>query len=656
MLLIFILKIANLFGSEKARIDSIERKICKFNKDTHAVKQLIQYGDNETSLSLKYRRSWYLKAIVLSNEINWEQGLALANFRLGRNYWSSGMFDSAIYYHKIALNKYKKLKDRFNEAYMLECLGQDYGDSSVYDVALEYFDKAMEIQYELKDKQAESYINSLRSWVYNAKGDYVLANQYQYKYLKYLVEKNDTTAMAYASISLGENYLNLKKYDQAIYNFKKWEPYWIAKKEYLMLSSISIGIGKTFRAMEKTNHAIRFLNNALTYASKVNNDYLMAEVFQELGGLYFDIRNYEACIIALNKSLSLSKAHNNRKRIFQINSSLSQCYIYTHKLDLAKKSIDNAELLSQIIDSRVTKMEFYKSKSLYESTVGNWKTAFNYNQKFQQLKDSIYNETNSKKIYEIQLDYEIEKKGIELKEESDKRKIFSILIAILLLLFIAFIIFARRKNLQILQMNKIVIQENEKQKILVKEIHHRVKNNLQMVTSFLQLQISKTKDIKGREVLDEAVNNMQSISLVYENLYQKENAEFVELKNYLQALISNLKQIGSNKKIEIQLDCDEIQLGFDTTISLGLIFNELITNSYKHGFKNSEGLIRISCIKSNNNLSIEYRDNGKGMAVPIVINKESLGLKLIELLISDLHGNYEISSNNGFQLNATILI
>jgi len=619
--------------------------------DSNKVNSYITFGDSEKKISNQYKRKLFKDAIKLSNQLNWEKGIALAHFRLGKNYWSSGMFDSAIYCHKISLQLYQKMGDRFNEAYMLCSIGQDFADSGAYDMALFYFDKSLEIHYELEDKQAESFVNSLKAWVYNNKGDFVSSNIYQNKYLKYAETMLDTQAMTFASISIAENYLQLKKYASAIESFKKWQKYWLIKQDNMMLAQSYNGLGNTYFAMGQKNDMIQSYHLALFYATKDKNDYLLAEVYENLGEFYFQEKKYKECIQYLNQSLLLSESHNNRKRLMGIYSTLCKSYIYTNQLDLAKKSIEIAESISKIIDSRSALMEFFKSKSLYESKIGNWEKAYIYERNYQELRDSIYNESNTKKIYEIQLNYEIDKKEIALQEESKKRKLYTGFAIVSFLTLILFFLYAKRKNSHIEKMNRLILQENEKQKILLKELHHRVKNNLQMVISFLQLQINKTKDENGQKILIETANSIQSISWVYEHLYQKDEFELVNLNNYVQNILFNIINGSGRKDIEFIVDCEDILLEFDKTISLGLIINELITNSYQHGFREKNGTIWLTIKKNENKIHFNYQDNGIGFIVPVNISTKTIGLKLIVMLIDDLNGTYKIDGQAGFQIS-----
>ena len=199
--------------------------------------------------------------------------------------------------------------------------------------------------------------------------------------------------------------------------------------------------------------------------------------------------------------------------------------------------------------------------------------------------------------------------------------------------------------------------ENSLSKIqtLIKEIHHRVKNNMQMVSSLLLMQQNEYKDEKIIKALEQSRNRIQSISLVHKKLYGSENLEDVNLKDYINQLIGYIEDtIGSNSIIPsktIQIP-EDLKLDGEFMMNLGLILNELITNSFKYAFtKNQNNQIIIVIGPKNDSLTLKYYDSGPGIPDEIDIkNSKTLGLQLITILTEQLNGtvNYNKSVLNEF--------
>ncbi|NNK09784.1 MAG: sensor histidine kinase [Flavobacteriaceae bacterium] len=183
----------------------------------------------------------------------------------------------------------------------------------------------------------------------------------------------------------------------------------------------------------------------------------------------------------------------------------------------------------------------------------------------------------------------------------------------------------------------------EEKDTLLKEVHHRVKNNLQTVSSLLSLQGRSISDIKTKGILKSSQNRVISMAMVHEMLYMREDLSKIQYKTYVRELseylIKSLK--GANNKVSLNIDIPDIELGIDTAIPLGLLINEAITNSLKYGIKDDhEGEIHISINQEDeHSYVLEIGDNGSGFAETVnVKNSTSLGLKLIHNLARQLKG------------------
>lgn len=197
--------------------------------------------------------------------------------------------------------------------------------------------------------------------------------------------------------------------------------------------------------------------------------------------------------------------------------------------------------------------------------------------------------------------------------------------------------------------------------ILLREIHHRVKNNLQIISSLIYLQSKKTKDNEINDTLLEVYNRIRSMSLIHETLYQSKNLAEIDFNNYIKKLTNELfRSYGINTDdIKLKLRVNEVKLVIDTAISCGLIINELVSNSLKHAFPNSrKGEIHISLDSEDKKVILMVSDDGTGLPDNLNIQKtDTLGLQLIRNLVKQLDGKLEIYNNNGakFKISFTVL-
>ena len=192
--------------------------------------------------------------------------------------------------------------------------------------------------------------------------------------------------------------------------------------------------------------------------------------------------------------------------------------------------------------------------------------------------------------------------------------------------------------------------------VLLREIHHRVNNNMQIISSLLSLQSNYTRDKEYIDILSESRNRVKSMALIHEKLYQSKDLANIDFADYIKTLISNLYTFYSmsTENISLNIDVKDVVLGIDTAIPCGLVINELLSNSLKHAFpEGRKGEIRITLKKTGDVLKPDYKltvsDNGVGIPEGVDIRKtESLGLPLIMTLIEhQLMGTIELDRTNG---------
>ncbi|MCB0632824.1 MAG: sensor histidine kinase, partial [Lewinella sp.] len=218
----------------------------------------------------------------------------------------------------------------------------------------------------------------------------------------------------------------------------------------------------------------------------------------------------------------------------------------------------------------------------------------------------------------------------------------------LLLLFLSTLFYYFRRNKKIADALLVKNQENE---LLLKEIHHRVKNNLQVISSLLNMQSRNIQDTAVRTAILDSQSRVQSMSLIHQKLYRGKNLAAIEMKSYLQTLADNLIDAYAEvEEVEVRLDMQQLELDVDYAIPLGLIVNELITNSLKYAFPSRQkGAIEIKMEQSPEEIILDIGDNGVGKKITPVKKAESgFGSELIELLTIQLKGKLDRSTDVGY--------
>jgi len=292
-----------------------------------------------------------------------------------------------------------------------------------------------------------------------------------------------------------------------------------------------------------------------------------------------------------------------------------------------------------------------------------------------ELKDSLLTAERIKSTNELEVKYQTEKKETEfalLKTEDElkslqlsKAKRDNLLfggiavVSIILLSLLGFLFLQnKRKSSELGAKNKIIEKALEDKDILLREIHHRVKNNLQVVSSLLNLQSNYISDDVALQAINEGKNRVSSMALIHQNLYQEENLTGINCKEYFEELIENLFDSYNiqEESILLEKDVSNLNLDVETMVPLGLIVNELISNALKHAFteNNGSGKINFTLKENNGILILKIEDNGKGMKPETFLNSKSFGNKLIQAFKQKLGATIEIENKNGTHITLTI--
>ncbi len=192
----------------------------------------------------------------------------------------------------------------------------------------------------------------------------------------------------------------------------------------------------------------------------------------------------------------------------------------------------------------------------------------------------------------------------------------------------------------------------EEKDVLLREVHHRVKNNMQIISSILSMQSRSIEDPRLQEILQESQNRIRSMALIHENLYNHKSLANIMFSTYVKSLCGNIARTYANQQAHVQFDykMDDAYLAMDIAIPCGLIINELISNSFKYAFVNQpNGVISILFEnKQDNSYVLTVADNGSGIPPEVNINKtKSLGMKIIRKLVQQIDGELQTDFSNG---------
>lgn len=281
-----------------------------------------------------------------------------------------------------------------------------------------------------------------------------------------------------------------------------------------------------------------------------------------------------------------------------------------------------------------------------------------YEEAFRYLKDAnvltrkIYSEDLSEILAEYQTHESLKDKEHEILVEKDKNRfyfLFSGVVSALLILLLV-LIFMVRSN------SKVLAAKNHENELLLKEIHHRIKNNFQRISSLLELQYKNLDNAELKDILKEGQNRINAMSMIHNRLYQSNDISAISFQDYCRDLVNENAKLFNVHDFKLEICMKDVMIDVDTAIPLGLIVNELTSNAFKYGLKKRDlNEIKI-CLEeiSEGEYKLSFKDNGKGLPKDLNWdNIKSLGLLLVRRLSKQLHGRLDYYYKNGAVFEVT---
>jgi len=318
--------------------------------------------------------------------------------------------------------------------------------------------------------------------------------------------------------------------------------------------------------------------------------------------------------------------------------------------------LDAAGLIRERSNSPVSLTRTYRALKTVDLDHAAYDSLVRYETLIRAQEDSLQANKNIKHLQELDEKYKAGEKDAAIRLQKEKlatqRTLLYVSVGGLLFTLAAllgFLLLSQRLKKRNRE-NEMLLIEKE---TLIGEIHHRVKNNLQVVSSLLQIQRRglSSDDKKGREALRESQNRVSAMGLIHNKLYQGKNITAVRMPDYLKDLGETLLDAYRiEEQVDVFYDVADLSLDIDVAISLGLIINELVTNSIKYAFPSGkEGLIEISLHRNNDQLTLLVSDNGVGAsAAEKRADSTSFGTNLIELLTKKLKGSLKVLKGDGY--------
>lgn len=476
-------------------------------------------------------------------------------------------------------------------------------------------------------------------------GSYDLASTYYFEGIQ-ICEDNDLSYASSIYHSLGVMFHTSDNYEKALEYYNIAYNRSLKEQDYVLQKKCLINTGSIYSSLQNYSEAENSMLQSLEVKVRPELDY---NVYANLGNLFIRQEKYEEAIPYLEKAVEIHPENlDSEKNLMYLIEAKAALHDSTGMQPKIKRAIAEAE---NIIALRV-KSNLYNALSKYFYVFEDYKTAMDYHKLYHDIYVEIKSKQRDQTVYDLEASYQTEKKERELEAKKANEILFIIILIFLgiVLALLTYFYFKNRKKNLLLAKQKILLENTlEEKNMLLKEIHHRVKNNLQVISSLLSLQQRQINDSKASQAIQEGRDRVKAMALIHQNLYQDTDLIGVETSVYVnklaKSLIKNYKI--NDKAIKLNINVDPIKLDIDTIIPLGLVINELISNALKYAFTNkSSGTIDIVLKSVNDTLVLSVSDNGQGLPENFSVDEvSSLGFRLIKAFSDKLKSELDISSS-----------
>jgi len=588
----------------------------------------------------------------------------------------------ALYEEALAL--YKKAGARYDEGNMLAQLGDLLQSLGQFDQAIPMLQQALDVFTAIGHKRVQGIYYTLCE-IYREKGDFPRALHYGLMAVKNAEGVFGTDA-GWVNIynQLALTYYDLKNDSMALVYFDKSRDAAIAGKDTASTLQLSVNISSMLLRMNRPDDALILLKSTLRdYPPR--SDVARLHMADLLLNTYLKLKDGNMALIYYKQLVNFhdhlavgdpSRSYTSRPIVEYLLFARQYGKAYSYIDELRTEAVKNNNLI------RLSQSEKYYFSA--DSGMGRYQDAIRHYELYKVWNDSIFNVEKARQCSALELQFETEKKDNDiqsLQKESrlqhativKDRAIKNVIIgSIVMLLLLLGLLYSRyrlkqRSNIQLQQKQQEINQQNDllkkllgEKEWLLKEIHHRVKNNLQIVISLLNTQSAYLDNEDALVAIKSSQQRMHSMSLIHQRLYQSDNLAMIDMHWYIHELVGYMRESFSiDRKVQFVLDMEKMELDVIQAVPLGLILNEAISNAIKYAFPgDNKGEVRISLHTSAGDICrLVIADNGIGLPPGFdPENFESLGMSLMRGLTEQLGGTFDMDGQKGLAISITFQV
>lgn len=626
--------------------------------DARSHRALVHWYNGEYSNSIKLND----ESISLRKQTGDSLGIANNYQKIALCYYYQADYLDAIKFHQLSYEIFKRSGTERQIASSLNQIALVYNKMGDYGKAATYLYDFAKIRQSFEGYQGRTY-NLLQSTPFFRSKEYFQVElELQLKAVEKLLINGKEIDILFTYLNIADSYRELGDYEKVLLFLKKANAYY----ERFEWMPNFYGLGNAYLKLNMVDSAIYQFEQGIRVAEEKGTQITLLALHTGLGESLEKKGDYENALRELKIGLKMTSDMGNKLDVVLTQLKMVEVYMKTRNWNKALDYCEASLRLAYQINSRKQIKDALNLKSEIMRSLGNYSEALGLFEKAKRISDSLTAGEADFQFAKMQVQFELDKKtkNIEILEQekefheaSIKNKdqlIIGFIVVLFLLILLAISAYLRYR--QKIRANKILVEQKHKIEMLLSEVHHRVKNNLQIISSLLSIQSDQLKDVNARMAVLEGQSRVQAMGLIHENIYRSDNFAFIQMDEYIRMMSDKLvESFGFTvNELKVNISAKEISVDVDTAIHIGLIINELVTNSLKHAFKNiSDPVIWISLyVEEGNLLALDVRDNGGGFLT--TSNQGSFGLKLVRELAQQMGGTIEFIQNNGLVVSVRL--
>ncbi|MNK09839.1 putative sensor histidine kinase pdtaS [compost metagenome] len=534
--------------------------------------------------------------------------------------------------------------------------------SSDVEESIKLSSKALQLAKQVDYEEGEAFASLNLAIANDIQGNSKVAIRYFQRAIHLYRKQNDGESLSYCYSQIGVCYFSQYQYENAAYYHQKAIDLCRKLDLEIDLADALVNQGITFTYQNKPKQAEANFRQAIKLYTKNSYPEGLGTAYNSLGKIYHDEKKLEKAISYFKKSAANFLEYKNYFNLASAYNGLANCYFDLKEYRLAEENALKSLELSKETGAKEREVFAHEMLSRTYFALGDYKKAYECLNEYTMLSDTIFTQEKSDALAEMQARFEV--KEVKLKQQAQAEKhqtqvliLIVVIFIVLLISILLFFLFRNKRRVNKLLKQKVeMTQANLEQKeLMMGEIHHRIKNNLQMIHAILDLQAREIKDPESARLIEDSLNRINAISKIHRELYQSENLRAVRIRSYLDELVRDIiHHFVTDRKIEFHLDCDDLNLDIETALPLGLIVAELVTNSCKYAFgsQNNPQLF-VNLKEDRGHLLLSVSDNGSGKNG--TGSGTNFGTKLVQSLSRKLKANlYETDSEQGLKVELVV--